>query len=274
MTEERSSLLKRIFSDDPMRVIYSLALFGGIFITFLLAFYIYWFAIKNGMTLSTEPNNWAIFGNYFGGVLAPILSFLTLIAILINMKLQLKNEDINRFEKMFYLNLEKFEDFLKINEENIYGREKIIREYFERTSKFYHFPSSDRLSFNQFRDDIKLTINMARTQELFSLFFKHFLFLYILIHENSDKKLYFKILQSSFPNQLLNVLFICVLSSENKELYENLEKSGFFFHLDTGFDIWKTLWENDEKYLKYVEYLCFIKQKMPNYDELITILKD
>lgn len=43
---------------------------------------------KIGGSFSTDPNDWSIFGAYVGGVLGPLVSFLTLIAILVTITLQ------------------------------------------------------------------------------------------------------------------------------------------------------------------------------------------
>lgn len=41
-----------------------------------------------GSQLSTDPNYWSAFGTYFGGIFSPLVSFVTLVAILKTIKLQ------------------------------------------------------------------------------------------------------------------------------------------------------------------------------------------
>lgn len=61
--------------------------------------------------LSSEPNNWSAFGSYIGGVLGPLISFLTLLAILKTIGLQKELLDTQRteFEAMQALQLKAIE---------------------------------------------------------------------------------------------------------------------------------------------------------------------
>lgn len=49
---------------------------------------IYYYRQAFGTTLSSDPNYWSAFGTYFGGIFGPLVSFVTLIAILKTIKLQ------------------------------------------------------------------------------------------------------------------------------------------------------------------------------------------
>jgi hypothetical protein len=49
---------------------------------------IYYYRQGFGTTLSSDPNYWSAFGTYFGGIFGPLVSFVTLIAILKTIKLQ------------------------------------------------------------------------------------------------------------------------------------------------------------------------------------------
>ena len=55
----------------------------------IISFAVVWFRYFNffsGTPYSTNPNDWGVFGDYFGGVLNPILSFLTIILLLYTIK--------------------------------------------------------------------------------------------------------------------------------------------------------------------------------------------
>lgn len=51
-----------------------------------------------GSGLSVEPDNWSAFGSYIGGIFGPLISFLTLLAILKTIGLQKKLLDTQRAE--------------------------------------------------------------------------------------------------------------------------------------------------------------------------------
>ena len=71
------------------KIPFTFYLFIGLAITFVLiviGIYMFYFG-RNGV--SRNPSDWGPFGDYFGGVLNPIFGFLSLIALLITIHLQL-----------------------------------------------------------------------------------------------------------------------------------------------------------------------------------------
>jgi uncharacterized membrane protein len=77
-----------------------------IFISIPAIFYIYYFGLN---TISKNPSDWGPFGDYFGGILNPIISILTLIvtiyiAIEISKIEDKRNEKTLNFEKRRFLN--------------------------------------------------------------------------------------------------------------------------------------------------------------------------
>lgn len=59
---------------------------AGLLISLFISVYYYRQAF--GSTISSDPNYWSAFGTYFGGVFGPLVSFVTLMAILKTIKLQ------------------------------------------------------------------------------------------------------------------------------------------------------------------------------------------
>ncbi len=78
------------------------------FLSFTIVLLLYrW---KVGSELSTDSGAWSDFGGYAGGVLGPVISFLTLVAVLITIKVQrqfLKVQE-NEFSKLYKLQLDTF----------------------------------------------------------------------------------------------------------------------------------------------------------------------
>ncbi|WP_417663024.1 hypothetical protein [Pseudomonas sp.] len=59
---------------------------GGVFIGFCVCVYLYTRTFSGA--LSSESNNWSNLGGFFGGVFSPVISFVTLVAIVITIRLQ------------------------------------------------------------------------------------------------------------------------------------------------------------------------------------------
>lgn len=64
-------------------------------VTFLIFVLYFW---NFNSALSTDQNIWGVFGDFVGGTLTPILSFLALVALLLTLVLQSKQLDISRIE--------------------------------------------------------------------------------------------------------------------------------------------------------------------------------
>lgn len=87
-------------------VVFLLALgaLGGVFFT-----YLYWFKIKLGFHTSHDPEVWGQFGDFVGGILNPILSFITVLILIVTSLYQQKQyensekrESNKRFDDRFY----------------------------------------------------------------------------------------------------------------------------------------------------------------------------
>lgn len=64
--------------------------------------YVWWFYIHLGRDLSPSGEQWGQFGDFFGGILNPLLSFMT-ICILIRTSIHQEKQEIrNRFDNRFY----------------------------------------------------------------------------------------------------------------------------------------------------------------------------
>lgn len=70
---------------DSLELVLYLSIFG-IFIGLAISIYFYHSAF--GGKISTTSNDWSAFGSFFGGLFSPTVSFVTLVAILVTIKLQ------------------------------------------------------------------------------------------------------------------------------------------------------------------------------------------
>jgi hypothetical protein len=69
---------------------------GFILLAVAISLFVYRAAFSEG--LSSKPDNWSAFGSYIGGVFGPLISFVTLIAILKTISLQKELLDTQRQE--------------------------------------------------------------------------------------------------------------------------------------------------------------------------------
>lgn len=69
-----------------------------ILVALVISIYVYTLAFSGG--LSTAPDNWSAFGTYIGGIFGPLISFVTLIAILKTISLQKELLNTQRSEFM------------------------------------------------------------------------------------------------------------------------------------------------------------------------------
>ena len=76
--------------------LFSLFLVVVVIVSVVLAVVLYRQSFGSGLSL--EPNNWSAFGGYMGGVFGPLISFLTLLAILKTIRLQKELLDTQRTE--------------------------------------------------------------------------------------------------------------------------------------------------------------------------------
>jgi CRISPR/Cas system CSM-associated protein Csm2 small subunit len=64
------------------------------FLLLSTVFGVYWFYFRD-LSISTDPAQWGVFGDYIGGTLNPILSFLTIILLAFTLILQLRQLSIS-----------------------------------------------------------------------------------------------------------------------------------------------------------------------------------
>ena len=114
-----------------------------------------------GDTFSTVANDWSIFGSYVGGVLGPLISFLTLIAILITITLQrrLLLLQENEFSALYKLQVKTFESqrqqALDISSDAERSRQADTKNAFLK--------SIERLDLNTIRDVQRLESTRANS---------------------------------------------------------------------------------------------------------------
>ncbi|KFX68058.1 hypothetical protein TMS3_0122950 [Pseudomonas taeanensis MS-3] len=93
---------------DPLEILLYLSILG-IFIGLALSIYLYK-SIFNG-EFSTESADWSALGSFIGGIFAPTVSFVTLVAILITIRLQKKmlETQANEFLKLHEIQIKTLE---------------------------------------------------------------------------------------------------------------------------------------------------------------------
>lgn len=99
---------------DPLEIFLYFSIFG-VFIGLAASIFFY----KNTFSgnISTESADWSALGSFFGGIFAPTVSFVTLMAILITIKIQKKMLETQASE---FSNLHKIQiDVLKMQEEQL-----------------------------------------------------------------------------------------------------------------------------------------------------------
>lgn len=118
---------------------------------------------KIGDTFSTVANDWSIFGAYVGGVLGPLISFLTLIAILITITLQ---------RRLLLLQEKEFSALYKLQVETFNSQRQQasdISSEAERSrqadTKSAFLKSIERLDLNTIRDVQRLESTRANAME-------------------------------------------------------------------------------------------------------------
>ena len=118
---------------------------------------------KIGESFSSVPNDWSIFGTYVGGVLGPLISFLTLIAILITITLQRKLLLLqeSEFAALYKLQVDTFDSqrqqVLQISNDAERSRQADVKNSFLK--------SIERLDFNTIRDIQRLESSRANSME-------------------------------------------------------------------------------------------------------------
>ncbi|TGM45294.1 hypothetical protein [Leptospira biflexa] len=73
-------------------------LIASFIVLFTSLAYIYWFSIKLNKQISTSPEDWAHFGDFFGGIISSILTYLTLLTVILTLYYQKEELSLTRKE--------------------------------------------------------------------------------------------------------------------------------------------------------------------------------
>ncbi len=96
MAKKWGNLKQKIDAMTPVKLAEWLLWVGGVaFISMLLVLAFYWGHFGD---LSSQQKDWGEFGGYLGGTLSPILSFLSLMALLFTIVLQSNELELTRSE--------------------------------------------------------------------------------------------------------------------------------------------------------------------------------
>lgn len=80
---------REVYQSLPSPLKYSI--FFALFLIFgFFSLYAYWFYYHLSLNLSTSPTDWGAFGDFIGGILNPLLTFISFIALLSTIVLQMK----------------------------------------------------------------------------------------------------------------------------------------------------------------------------------------
>lgn len=217
-----------------------LLVFSFLLIFFILGLYFY----KFHDSLSDTHNDWAIFGSFFGGVIGPIVTFISIIILILTIYIQNKDSSFKHQQDTFFKLLEFFmlalsevsytgksddvatekkgEAAIKLFSVRLYKRLKRVEEKNILTlknveveyAKFYHENKNSlghifRLSYNI----IKYVDNSSLTQK--------------------EKEQYVSFLKALFSQAHLRLLFYNCLVGRGKTRYKILiEKYHFFDNLE------------------------------------------
>jgi hypothetical protein len=202
------------------------------FLPYIIAFIAYFanFVIRNGFPLSPNVEHWGQIGDFFGGMLNPIYSFLALIVLWLTLSNNQKQSEIEKFENNFFnmLNMLKslLKDLMKEPEEN--RPDSILLEFIERRKYFLLKKGSFKLLGREFTSDYGLVSEMKETPLLDNIFRLLYQILkYIYDKHPSEKgdsniyerKNYSDIVRSFLPETLFWLL--AINTSINKKEYYN-----------------------------------------------------
>jgi uncharacterized membrane protein len=197
-------------------------IFGMTIILITLGFYV---ANFYGYSISEDINDWGAFGDYFGGLLNPTFSLITLILLVLTIRLQLKELEYTRKELEYTRKeLKKSADARK--EQNKNQERQNFEGTFFQLLQLYH---------NQVNTLTLLTENMENGRELkgrecFLSFYKVLQDIYkntvaektvrsdIKIIEHSYKKLYSYGYQESLGHYFRNIYNIIFFVSEHENI--------------------------------------------------------
>lgn len=205
--------------------------------------------------LSNDKDKWGVFGDYIGGVLNPILAFLSFIAVLFTIESQNKqfkkseeNQAIQSFENLFThmsTELAKIYDDFKEKKESHYNDMIALRssDLGFTTRSSWVFSDIHAILNNPFASTIPIVDITDELRREFKAV-RYFMYLYQilkLIDKNEfldyDKKLlYTNLIRASIENDILQLLYLNCFYHESyqpefKYYHELVTKFSFFEHM-------------------------------------------
>lgn len=239
-------------------ILFNLFIFGIIVFTFYLiyqVFHMYFSAFHGKMPSSKAVEearaNWGVFGDYFGGVVNPLLGFISFIAVLYTIQMQnkqLKSNDktqaIQIFEGLFTSMTSELSNIYKELVEDL--EDKTELDYLSHKGQKLFINSKKLLSSQPFVFNKKHISKSLRIE--YSLV-RYFMYLYQvlkLIDSQNEmyfsfkrKKVYTNIVRASIEGNILQLLFlntVFVDDDDFKPYNELVVKYGFFEHMNFKID--------------------------------------
>lgn len=93
--------MNKVLTNDIGKGLIKLMWIGTLPALVVYGFYIYNFGPGQWLKLSHDPADWGVFGDYVGGLLNPLFSFLAFIGVIITVVLQAKQLDVVREQANF-----------------------------------------------------------------------------------------------------------------------------------------------------------------------------
>jgi uncharacterized membrane protein len=246
-------------NNGSKKALWRLSIIAFIAAVFVVGMYIYNFSFS----LSDKPEEWALFGDYLGGTLNPILSFLSLIAILITLgyqvkelnastrelsnsslalKEQSKSLKLQAFENTFFQMLKLHNDVVRgMDIQSINGKETL----YSGRDCFSYFVRQVNTKIN----DEHVNSNIVNISEVYLSFQKSFgsdtdhyfrnLFTIVKYIDEAtitefgyERKKYIDILGAQLSTNELVLLFFNCLGAEYKKFKYYLEKYSLLENMD------------------------------------------
>jgi len=175
-------------------------------------------------------------GDFFGGILNPIYSFLALIVLLFTLSMNKKQSEVEKFENNFFNMLDMLKSLLKdLREEPKENTiDSILSEYIELgEKKFQKKDSFTMFNYKKFTSDYRLVLGIKETSlldNIFRLLYQILKYIYYKYpNENGDsnineRKNYSDIVRSFLPEELFWLLAINASINKKEYFNKNLEE--------------------------------------------------
>lgn len=258
--------IKKLFLNNYIKILTGLAVIS---IIFFVGAYICKFGLRMPTTTDDLIGKWGTFGDYFGGVLNPILGFCSFMALLYTVDLQ--NKQLKKTDEQLEQNriaLEQNAEALKLNNQELQNSNEQLQisakaqAEMEKTQRLQQFEGlftymANELSkiydelnnvkdiknfYDYFENNYKYTVFQQKIIEDKNLS-RFFIYLYQVLkfidNQNFEKiqeKRYSNLIRSSLGNNTLQLLFINCVDSGYSDDFENynrlVTKFNFFEHMD------------------------------------------